>query len=91
MLSQRYQALLIEAAQSAPEVRNQRIEEATKFIKAQNPEHFFHDVNGKPDPALKARVFHDEPRNLDYANYASFVVPYKGIEQAKMYEQRKAI
>jgi hypothetical protein len=88
MLNQTQIAMLKDAASAPYEVRSKRIEAATSFIKDQSSSKFFIDVNGKPDPALKQRVFYDEPRNLELSDYAGCVVPYKGIEQAKTFNKR---
>ena len=84
------QAMMLREAATAPrETRNKMIEEVTTFIKKQSPEKFFHYTkDGKPDPAMKQRVFHDEPRNLELAEYAGCNVPYAGANQMKMFRER---
>jgi hypothetical protein len=84
------QALLLkEAAVSPRDVRNKKIEEVTELIKRQSSNKFFHYTkDGKPDPAMKKRWFHDEPCNLELFEYAGYNVPYAGIKQSEMYRQR---
>jgi hypothetical protein len=68
------------------------IDDATALIKKQNPEKFFHYTkDGKPDPAMRDRVFHDEPRNLELFEYAGCKKPYIGIGQADMYRARNKV
>lgn len=85
--------MLREAAQVLPVVaRSKAIDEATAFIKKQSPEKFFHYTkDNKPDPAMKQRVFHDEPRNLELFEYASYQQPYVGIGQSEIYKARNKI
>jgi len=68
------------------------IDEVTAIIKKQNPEKFFHYTkDNKPDPAMRNRVFHDEPRNLEMSEYAKCKQPYIGIGQADMYRARNKV
>lgn len=85
--------LLKEAAQTLPLIaRNKAIDEATAFIKKQNPEKFFHYTKeGKPDLTMRDRVFHDEPRNLELFEYSGYQVPYAGIKQSDMYKARNKV
>lgn len=81
--------MLREAAAMPKTERSKAIDEITALIKKQSPEKFFHYTkDGKPDPAMKQRVFHDEPRNLELADYAGCNVPYAGIKQAEIYKAR---
>jgi len=65
------------------------IDDATALIKKQNPEKFFHYTkDGKPDPAMRDRIFHDEPRNLEMSQYAGCKQPYAGINQTKIFKER---
>lgn len=68
------------------------IDEATALIKKQNPEKFFHYTkDNKPDPDMRNRVFHDEPRNLELFEYAGCRQPYVGIGQSEIYKARNKI
>lgn len=82
--------MLRTAAEVTPhEARREAIKEVTELIKKQSPGLFFQDTkDGKPDPAMRHRVFFDEPRNLDFAEYKKYVVPYAGLEQAKIFKAR---
>lgn len=81
--------MLREAAAMPKTERNKAIEETTTLIKKQSPEKFFHYTKeGKPDPAMKQRMFYDEPRHLELADYAECTVPYAGADQMKMFRAR---
>ena len=81
--------MLREAAAMPKTERSKAIEETTTLIKKQSPEKFFHYTKeGKPDPAMKQRMFYDEPRNLELADYAGCKVPYAGADQMKMFRER---
>jgi hypothetical protein len=68
------------------------IDDATALIKKQNPEKFFHYTkDNKPDPAMRNRVFFDEPRNLEMFEYAGSSVPYAGIKQSEIYKARNKV
>jgi hypothetical protein len=68
------------------------IDEATALIKKQNPEKFFHYTkDNKPDPAMRGRVFYDEPRNLELSEYAGCSHPYVGIGQSEIYKARNKV
>lgn len=68
---------------------NEARKEVTDLIKQQSPGLFFHDTkDGKPDPAMRNRVFYDEPRNLEATDYKKHIVPYAGINQAKIFKAR---
>lgn len=89
MLTPMQKMMLCEAAKAPLGVRNKSIEDVTALIKKQSPEKFFHYTkDGKPDPAMKQRMFYDEPRNLELAEYAGSVVPYAGVDQMKMFRER---
>ena len=85
--------MLKDAAATQPVIaRAKAIDEVTDFIKKQNPEKFFHYTkDGKPDPAMRDRVFYDEPRNLELFEYAKCKQPYIGIGQADMYRARNKV
>jgi len=81
--------MLKEAAESPRDVRSKTIDEITALIKKQSPEKFFHYTkDNKPDPAMKQRWFHDEPRNLELFEYAGYNTAYAGINQTKMFKER---
>ena len=84
------QAMMLREAAAYPlNIRTKAIDDVTALIKKQSPEKFFHYTKeGKPDPAMKQRVFHDEPRNLELAEYAGCNVPYAGIDQMKLFKSR---
>lgn len=68
------------------------IDDAIALIKKQNPEKFFHYTkDNKPDPAMRKRVFHDEPRNLELSEYAGCSHPYVGIGQSEIYRSRNKV
>jgi hypothetical protein len=68
------------------------IDEVTAIIKKQNPEKFFHYTkDNKPDPAMRHRVFYDEPRNLEMSEYAGSSLPYAGIKQSEIYRERNKV
>jgi hypothetical protein len=85
--------MLKDAAATQPVIaRTKAIDEVTDFIKKQNPEKFFHYTkDNKPDPAMRDRVFYDEPRNLELFEYAKCKQPYIGIGQADMYRARNKV
>lgn len=92
MLTPMQKLMLQEAAADPVNTRNKKIDEITELIKKQSPEKFFHYTKeGKPDPAMKRRMFYDEPRNLDLTEYAGSVVPYAGSDQMKLYKSRGQI
>jgi len=82
--------MLRDAAAIEPlSAKNKAIDEITTLIKKQSPEKFFHYTkDNKPDPAMRHRVFHDEPRHLELSEYAGCTVPYAGIKQAEIYKER---
>ena len=80
--------LLREAAALPPRDRTEQISEITKFVKKQNSRMFFHDKDGKPDRAMRDRKFHDEPRNLELAEYASYEIPFVSTKQRELYKAR---
>jgi len=81
--------LLQEAAARPLNERPKAIDEITALIKKQSPQKFFHYTDaGKPDPAMRNRVFHDEPRNLELSEYAGSNVPYAGINQSDIFKAR---
>jgi len=84
------QAMMLREAAAAPEdIRDKAIAEITAVIKKQSPEKFFHYTKeGKPDPAMKQRVFYDEPLNLELSEYAGCVIPYAGADQMKLFKAR---
>ena len=89
MLTPMQMMMLREAAAYPVNTRNKAIEDVTALIKKQSPEKFFHYTKeGKPDPAMKQRMFYDEPRNLELADYAGCTVPYAGADQMKMFRER---
>jgi hypothetical protein len=77
MLTEMQKSILRMAAREPEEVRIDRINEATKLIKAQSPEAFFHDTDKKADPAMANRVFYDQPYSLMPDQYARHVVPLR--------------
>lgn len=85
--------MLREASEVTPlTAKNKAIDEVTALIKKQSPGLFFHYTkDGKPDPAMRNRVFHDEPRNLELSEYASAKQPYLGIGQAELYKARNKV
>ena len=85
--------LLREASEVKPlAAKNKAIDEATALIKKQSPEKFFHYTkDNKPDPAMRDRVFYDEPRNLELFEYARSNVLYAGIKQSEIYKARNKI
>jgi hypothetical protein len=85
--------MLREASEVTPlAAKNKAIDEVTATIKKQSPEKFFHYTkDNKPDPAMRSRVFHDEPRNLEIFEYASYQQRYVGIGQAEIYKARNKI
>lgn len=64
--------MLCDAAKSNEDDRSKRINEVTELIKRQSPDKFFYD----DDPALRNRVFFDEPKNLHPAEYGGYKVQY---------------
>ena len=90
LLNPMHVVMLRNAAKTLPlSERNKAIESATALIKKQSPEKFFHYTkDGKPDPAMKQRVFHDEPRNLELSEYAGCNLRYVGIGQAEIFKTR---
>ena len=89
-LNHMYVLMLKQASQIMPlDEKIKAIDEVTTFIKKQNPEKFFHYTkDGKPDPAMRKRVFYDEPRNLEISDYAGCSVPYAGIKQSETFRNR---
>ncbi len=85
--------MLRDAATVEPSTaKSKAIDEITALIKKQSPEKFFHYTkDGKPDPAMRNRVFHDEPRNLELAEYAGCTIPYAGFKQAEIYKERNKV
>ena len=85
--------MLKDAAATQPVIaRTKAIDEVTDFIKKQNPEKFFHYTkDNKPDPAMRDRVFFDEPRNLELFEYARCELFYAGIKQSEIYRERNKI
>lgn len=84
--------MLREAAAAPASERTKAIDDVTTAIKKQSPEKFFHYTkDGKPDPAMKQRVFHDEPRNLEITEYATYKLAYAGIGQAELYKARNKV
>ena len=89
MLTPMQMMMLREAAAYPLNIRTKTINDVTALIKKQSPEKFFHYTKeGKPDPAMKQRMFYDEPRNLELADYAGCKVPYAGADQMKMFRER---
>lgn len=84
--------MLIEAAGTKPlEAKNKAIDEAIEQIKQQSPEKFFHYNKDKPDPAMRNRVFHDEPYSLSIGKdeYAEHKVPYSpGSKRTEIFKAR---
>ena len=85
--------MLKDAAEVTPaSAKYKAIDEVTAAIKKQSPEKFFHYTkDNKPDPAMRDRVFYDEPRNLELFEYAKCKQPYIGIGQADMYRARNKV
>lgn len=86
-------AMLREAAETTPvSERTKAIDATVAMIFKQSPEKFYHYTkDGKPDPAMKQRVFYDEPRNLELVEYGGYKLPYAGIDQAKLFKARGAL
>lgn len=86
-------AMLREAAEVTPvAAKMEAIKEVTALIKKQSPGLFFHDTkDGKPDPAMRNRMFFDEPRHLELSEYKGCVVRYAGIEQARIFKARSQV
>jgi hypothetical protein len=84
--------MLKEATEVTPsEAKNKAIDEIIELLKKQTPEKFFHYTkDGKPDPAMRERVFYDEPYSLSIAKeeYAEHKVPFTGSGQAEIYKAR---
>lgn len=85
------QVMILREAAATTKDKIQAIDGVIALLKLQNPEKFFHDKGGKPDPALRNRTFYDEPRNLELSEYKSAVVPYAGINQAKLHKARGSL
>jgi hypothetical protein len=85
--------MLKDAAEVTPvAAKYKAIDEVTAVIKKQSPEKFFHYTkDNKPDPAMRDRVFYDEPRNLELFEYARSNVLYAGIKQSEIYKARNKI
>lgn len=77
MLTEMQRTILRMAAQEPVSVRADRINEATKLIKAQSPEEFFHDEK-KFDPAMAKRVFINQPYSLMPDQYLRHIRPLGG-------------
>lgn len=73
--------------------KREALKEVTALIKTQSPGLFFHETkDGKPDPTMCLRRFHDQPSGLDLnREYAGYNVPYAGINQAKIFKTRGQI
>lgn len=84
--------MLREAAASPRSERTKAIEETTELIKKQSPGKFFHYTrDGKADPAMRMRWFHDQPNGLDLdREYAGYNLPYAGIGQSDIHKVRNA-
>jgi hypothetical protein len=82
--------MLKDAAEVTPaSAKYKAIDETTALIKKQTPEKFFHYTkDNKPDPAMRHRMFHDEPRNLELSEYAGCNLHYAGFKQAEIYKER---
>ena len=82
--------MLREAAEVKPlDAKNKAIDEVIEKIKKQNPEKFFHYTKDKPDPAMRHRKFHDEPRTLPIDQYAGYSSPYPGNKQHEVFAARR--
>ena len=75
MLTEMQKAFLKMAAKEPVEVRNDRIDDAIKLLKSQSPSLFFDDSDRKPDPAMRNRVFYNQPYSLMPDQYKSHVLP----------------
>lgn len=96
MLTGMQQLILREAAEVKPlKEKIKAIDNAIYLIKKQSPEKFFHYMQVgntkiyKPDPAMKERVFVDEPASLNPTEYKKFLYPYAGIGQQALHKARK--
>jgi hypothetical protein len=83
--------LLQDAATSPKETRSKQIDKVIESIKKQNPEKFFHDTFDEIDPAMRDRVFYDEPIGFKSPIYKYCVQKYLGTDQLKEFKQRDKI
>lgn len=72
--------MLREAAKSNEDDRSKRINEVIELIKRQSPSKFFYE----DDPALRNRIFFDEPKNLHPSEYGGYKVQYVSKENNKV-------
>lgn len=83
--------LLQEAALSPTENRSKQINKVIESIKKQSPEKFFHDTPEQIDPAMRERIFYDEPIGFKSPIYKYCVQKYLGTDQLKEFKRRDKI
>lgn len=78
MLTEMQKLILRMAAQEPEATRIDRINDAIKLLKLQSPALFFDDSDRKPDPAMRNRVFYNQPYSLMPDQYLRHIRPLGG-------------